>query len=514
MRCNPINIEMNNEADKKIKQACDFLSSVSSEIYRDVYMLSNQVLSKNPSTNNFLIRYINGSKIERYGISRVLKKLLAYYLSSLRSFLVFLREIVEYRLSKCRFIFSKQQGEIIILDTPFLLSKILDEGKFQDIYFSNLVDLLMKKGVYFTYLPIFIGKKPWLTLTKALQKLKTENVPVLTEYQSINFFDVLKILNFIVVYPLKILNYARPGRGDCYDKLLLKSELIETLHDVTFPAYVRYLTGKKIARLPFKKIKIISWYENQTVNKSFFKGLREKNKKTFIYGAQLLIYSKNVINIAPDENEADLGIIPDKIVVNGPRYVPESTRLNFVAGPSLRSAMLFKTNRGKMKPEYISLILPYYRDEVENILKITGKLEGSGPFLIKLHPIFHPDDFCSRFPKDSVLSTDHMYEVLAKSRMIITGGATGTLVEAVSLGVPAIYLCDPKKINFNPLVEEGKGIIWEDAFGAADLRQKITLLDEAIKNKPDEISRIARRYKEMFFCEPTEEKMMECFDIV
>ena len=42
----------------RIRKAFEFLSSINQTAYKDIYLLSNEVLSKNPLTNNFLSRFL------------------------------------------------------------------------------------------------------------------------------------------------------------------------------------------------------------------------------------------------------------------------------------------------------------------------------------------------------------------------------------------------------------------------------------------------------------------------
>ena len=74
--------------------------------------------------------------------------------------------------------------------------------------------------------------------------------------------------------------------------------------------------------------------------KNFYKGLRSDSGKVEIYGSQLFFYSKDHLNIVPDENEMRFSILPDMILSNGPAMIPKASRLNFAVGPSLSYAKI------------------------------------------------------------------------------------------------------------------------------------------------------------------------------
>jgi hypothetical protein len=96
---------------------------------------------------------------------------------------------------------------------------------------------------------------------------------------------------------------------------------------------------------------------------------------------------------------------------------------------------------------------------------------------------------------------------------MISGGASGTLLEAVSLGIPTIFIKDPQKFDGNPLPDYGKGVIWDEAINSEELKQKIDKLDQALTHNYPEITNFARFYKENFFCEPTEENIKKALDL-
>ena len=132
-----------NTQDDKISQAYSFLSNINRQAYRDIYLLSNQVLSKNPFTNNFLDLYVKGANVKVRKLS-VFLKLVKYYLMSLKDFVSYVLEAVEFFLSGVRF--RHKNDELIIIDSFFIISSIQKSKVFQDRYFSKLVDSLNKAG--------------------------------------------------------------------------------------------------------------------------------------------------------------------------------------------------------------------------------------------------------------------------------------------------------------------------------------------------------------------------------
>jgi hypothetical protein len=430
---------------------------------------------------------------------------------SLKDFVSYVLEAVEFFLSGVRF--RHKNDELIIIDSFFIISSIQKSKVFQDRYFSKLVDSLNKAGKNYAYLPCFDGIKKRSTIYRIFKILKKYSVPVLSEYQLLSFMDYLRIFYFIITYPLHIFKLIRNVKPVGHEEKLLIHELIDTLDQVSFRNFSRYLQGIKIAKLPYKNIKVISWYENQVINKNLYKGLRTNKQKVKIYGAQLLLYSRNILNIAADETEADFGLLPDKILVNGPSYVPKNTRLNYSVGPSIRYSEIFNGSMDNGKRENILILLPYFKDYARNILKVVNKVRfNNQKVIVKLHPSLNMQEFAPLLPKNAILTQDDIYNLFKNTKVLISS-ASGTLVEAISIGIPAISIRDKGMINFSPLPDYGRGIVWEEVNTAEGLEECLHKFEYELNNEIPKIKDICSVYKKDFFCEPTEKKIIESFEL-
>lgn len=498
---------------EKVRRAYNFLSSVNMEAYKHTYLLSNQVLSKSPYTNNFLKEYVKGSKADNPTIFFILSRLIVYYSFSIRKFFAYLLEFIEYFLSGMRYVYPKNKGELIIIDSFFIVDTIKKNGSYRDTFFPGLADALKKSGKDFVYLPAIDGIKKRLTMWSIFKILLKQDIPILCEYQLLSAVDFARIFYFILSYPFFVLRFAYRHRNGSFENALLKSELIKTLGQVTFPSFSRYLQGKKIARLPYEKIKVISWYENQVIHKNLYKGLRSQGKKVQIYGAQLLIYSKNDIYTVADENEDSLGIIPDKILVNGPMFIPEETKLHYAVGPSMRYAKIFNGSFKKENRKNILVLLPYSGGDIENTLQIIREIDSlSETVFLKAHPSTKIDAFRHLLPRSITIVNEDIYRLFERTKIMI-GAASGTLLEATALGIPVISIKNTTQFDYNPLPTFGKGVIWEEVDSPEALRQQISRFESALNAGSSQIDDIAKMYKKSFFCEPTNETIIRSFDL-
>ena len=304
-------------------------------------------------------------------------------------------------------------------------------------------------------------------------------------------------------------------REDTYEAKLLKAELIDNLRFTTFLKFSRYLQGRKIASLVCEKIKLISWFENQTIDKNLYKGIREGENKIKIYGAQPFIFSKSILNILADENEAKFGVVPDRMVVSGSYFIPEDSALDFVVGPSFRYKKLFTAALDEKNRSNIVILLPYFAEDAENILNLLNKTKiPVRNIIVKAHPATPTERFKCIIPKGAKVSSADAYEIFRTAKIVI-GAASGTLIEAVSLGIPVICIKGVQGFDYNPLLVYGKGIIWDEAVNTRDLERLLATFESALNNidELDGIKKIASKYKNMFFCEPSDESIIKVYGL-
>lgn len=507
----------NDSSEAKITEIYELISSVNKEAYKDVFLISNHVLSKNPFNNNLINRYLKNEDPRPARLHALIGRFSSYYIKSLLHFVSYLFKFAEHFLSSYNFSHPRNGKEIVIIDVFFLMERIIKSKTFKDFYFPGLEDALKKKKSRYAYLPYFYSpahnKKP-LELYDTLRILKKGGLPVITEYQLLKPSDLMSLAGFIITYPFHVLRLVRRLRADSYAVRLLKHELMDTIGCVTFYNFSRYLQGKRINELPYESIKMISWYENQAIHKNLYKGLRTGAVKSRIYGAKLSIYSRNLLSEIPDEKEAALGLVPDKIITNGPYFIPPKTTLNYQVGPSLRYSKIYETALKRENQKNILVLLPYIAADVQNILQILLKTKiGARNILIKPHPAISIEKYRRFILPGARLVNEDMYKLFEETKIAI-GAASGTLVEAASLGIPVISVRNPERFDYdNSLPEYGKGIIWEDARDAEELINRIEMFEKSFDDNAGKIKIIAEEYKKMFFSPITEQGIKEAFEL-
>lgn len=500
------------QLESRLQAAFDVLSSAAKEAYKDTFLLSNPVLSKNPFTSCFLDAFLGNRKPSKLPVGAVMLNILKYYCKNFLHLMLYISCFVQYALSGLRFNYKKGR-ELILIDIFVLTDKVRESKKYNDNYFPGLTKVLQKKAMDYVYLPVFYNPKKRLNLLSVFGILKRQKVPLLTEYQLLKAFDLVRICCFIVIYPFRVLKFARNLPKDEFSFDLLRFALLDTIDQVTFYGYTRYLQGKRVAELPYEHIKVISWYENQPIDKNLYRGLRGSSRNVMIYGAQLFLYSETLLNLLPDVNEVPLGLVPDKIVVNGSHFVREQAGLNYIVGPALRYRNLFKDEIKAENRSCILVLLPYFKEDTECILKMLSEANlSSHALLIKFHPTTVQNDFQKYIRSNWTVADEDIYSLFERA-MIVIGAASGTLIEAASLSIPVIVVKNNKRFEYNTLPEYGKGIIWERVSNAKEMEEQVYAFESALINRNPDIIKIGSEYKKIFFCEPTEANIIRAFDL-
>ncbi len=506
---------MNSSRFKDIqhKEIFEYLSEINKEAYKDIYLLSNQVLSKNPISNTFFDDYMENKCIKPFKIHQIYIKIIGYYIKSILLYFQYLNQKLVYSFSQQKFDLKSVKDEIIIIDVIFLMNAPIENNEFYYDYFNGLNKILDNKKINYAFLPMFFSNVSLYKFYKILKEIKKIRLPVLTEFQLLSFSQLFELLYFIITYPIYLLKFTNRLNNNKMN-LFLKYELIKCLDQVTFHSFTHYLKGKNLSSISCNRIKVFSKYENQTSDKNYYKGLRSGKTDVIIYGCQLFIRPFSLLNLYADINEISHGIVPDKIIVNGAYYLYKDKRINLIVGPSLRHKYIFRNCYENYSKNNLLIPLPYMKSESSFILKIVDDIHYSaGDIIIKFHPTSSKREY-QKFKFNNAFISNEAVSKLLKNTMIVISNESGALVEAVSCGIPAIVINNKNKYLHNPLPELGRGIIWDIAGCADDVNKLIIKFQHSLLNENDKLLKYSKKYKEMFFTNPTEDKIIETFDLL
>jgi hypothetical protein len=302
--------------------------------------------------------------------------------------------------------------------------------------------------------------------------------------------------------------------GDEYKDRLLQSALWGALDNTVVRGRLRLLYGRRLSLLKVDKIKCISWYENQAIDKCFYRGLRAVSDKVKIYGAQFCVWPETLLNFYVDEGEAELGIVPDKVLVNGEYYLPDASLERFSVGPSMRYEKLFQVSNDLLTSEKVLVIMPYWEHDINYLLDIITGLPTTTPLCIKFHPSTDRSKYQKRIRENIEVAEGDLYDLLNDTKLAM-GMSSGSLVEAASLGIPVICVDNPSEFSHNylHLIDIGKGVLWARANSGSETRELIDKFSECLKKDASQLKKAGEEFGKMFFCKLTEAAIVKAFDL-
>jgi len=456
------------------------------------YSVANQTLALNPYVTDFPKEYF--AKIERKAnLFQFFKSIFVFFFKMSIKLSIFTLQKIIFSI----FWNKNLKVENMIIDTFVLVKQVIENGKYEDNYLKGLYPVLDKKNIKYSYLPRLygLGFNP-LKFIQLLNILKKEDKNFIFEYQLISYLDIFKIHFQIFLYPFQTLSLLQK------DDKLFNFHLIQDIAKQDLVAFTRYFIGKKLAS--FKDIeKIISWSEFQVIERAFNFGYRSNNGNGKISGTQFYLSYPNYFNTFVSEKDNEILSSPHQILVNGKYYLRNSL---YKMGVALRYENLFKFEKNSEPRNKILLLTSYLKPETKQMIEFCKGLDLE----IKLHPTQKPSDF--QIPSNFKLVSGDLYPFFQTSKIVITTGS-GTAVEAVAVGVSVIIIESQTNLTSNPLIDFGKGEIWESVKTADEVLVQIQKLSDFRENNPKRISEIAEFYKDNFFIEPTEKTIIQVFNL-
>jgi len=497
--------------DPKFRNLYRVFSKINQRAYKNKVLLANDVLAKIPVSGDFLKKYIEGGEAKKVTFWYAVKKIIFFYAKNFLWLLNYLAKLIAYYFSGQQCPLEKIKDKLVLIDIYFFVDKIIHEKDYTDFHFSGIEDVLKEKNIDYAYTPRFSAFLSPLKIYRALKLLKDNSRPVLTEFQLLQASDYCGLIGYLFTYPFSLVKLIKT-LGNNREERFISYALWETMDRATASVYLRFFYGQRLSRLSADNIKCISWYENQPADKTFYLGLREVPGKIKIFGSQLFIWPFTYFTILPDEGEIGLNLVPDKVLVNGPIYLPKKSKINFQIGPSLRYGHIYKSHVRTDKAGDIVVLMPYWKNELNSLVTIVNDLSLRFKLKVKFHPATNILHYKKQFRGNVEIIEDELYECLGKCRVVI-GQATGSLLEAACLGVPVIVVDSPSIFSHNYLPEFGRGIIWEKAENIKEIEELIDHYENSIRSDRDKVSKVGAEYVKSFFTEPTHDRIIEAFEL-
>ena len=493
---------------KETQKLYDYISCVRQQNKVDIHSIINTTLVINPYITNFPKDFLLDNFKKENKLKLFIFHSVKFYFFNVIRFIFFIQIFFYHKL-----LYKKPKHDIskhdLILDIYVLVDGVIKEGKFNDNYFPALYPILKKNKIKHMFIPRLYGLssnpfKLHQQLKSFFQVINKDTNNFLFEAELLSVKDFFQLAWLILYYPFKTLSQLVKEKNQ--QDASFNSHLLRDISKQQFDAFSRYIFGKNIAKISDIS-KIYSWSEFQVIERAFNYAIR-KNSDIKVYACQFLVSYPVYFNMHVQDVDEFNGSAPHKVLVNGSYYLLEREKVDYQLGVSLRYQEIFEYQSQNLGSNVI-LLGSYFINETMNMLKLVSNLDA---VIFKGHPAIDVDIFRDVMGKNIKVTNENIYNLFPETALII-GSATGSLAEAVACGVSVVVVAQENELITNPLVDMGKGKMWDIAFNAIEVEQKIKKLLEFRNKNMDEIKVIATWYKDNFFIEPTEENIVRAFEL-
>ena len=483
-------------------------SDICQKAYGSWHLVASPVLAK-WGLRGLFQEYANGGVCARPSKAVFLKKIIWYYTKGFLNFGFLLSCKAIYILFAKRTAISRKQT--ILVDTYFIISNFLKGDDPLKQYFPGIRGPIADEGWELAILPRFYGIRNPLVIYRMFRALRTYETPVLTEFQILTWRDYVYLLVHMLIYPwlvIGLLKYIPRTR----EGLFVRFSLINGLDRRSLLGAVRYLMALRLAPLLPEKVRCLQWYENQTFERCFNRGLREAGATMPIYGAQFFLWPPEAINIHVDRNEA-VKHKPDIILVNGPYYEHENIDVPCKVGPSLRYARLFEISITSANSKKTLVALSQLEAEARFTIELAVQGEPPENLMFKLHPTLQlTTKHKMLFPVESVTIEGDLYDIFPETGLVI-GSSSGALVEAAVVGIPVIVSNEKSAACYTYMPDIGKGLLWEAVSNSKQFQEAKAMLFDAIIHRNDERMAAIKALRTALFKRPTPIGVLDALDL-
>ena len=416
----------------------------------------------------------------------------------------------------------------LIIETYVHDHSLSDTGVFRDLYYPMLHEFLFKKGLRAVVFPILYGfERGYRSIYKRMRMSATHFI--LQE-------DFLKISDYIYAmsYPLRALARGvllTPFRDIDFFELVEEEKLREPLM-AAFQSILTYRLFLRLGETALSPKEVISWYENQGINKALIAGAREAFPDARIVGAQMFIHSPNFLSLFPSQSEAEAALVPHVLLEMSERQceVAQSFTKLIPCRPaaSLRYSSVFSwdvtanvSEARRARTSTILVLLTFDLRESAELLDMIKEGAAGIPSTVRILIKCHPDYSLSTlirylgekdFPRQFEFLTSVSPGVL-NSVSAAVSFASSSMVETVARGIPAVFLAKRTSISQDPFSGLDMDIITK-CFSVSELVSAINKYLNLSDDERGKFEEMGRQVRDLFFTRITEETMQPFLDAV
>lgn len=361
---------------------------------------------------------------------------------------------------------KKDKGSKVVVDTFVHDYSFSDNGVFIDRYFPFLHEFLKNNGYKVLVHPVLYGiRYDYISIFRRMRRSTTSFI-IQEDYLKPSDYAVALLTPFT----LRSMKIEHEHFRCINFSSVIKEEHLSQKPASVIQAILTYRLWNRLRQSGIELSWVISWYENQVIDKALIAGLHKAYPGTKIIGSQSFVHIPNYLSLYPSQSERETGFVPDLMLQMGlgqsKMALKYANDIPCRVAAALRYDHLFKEQNGSQNvptfKESIVVLLPSFIDEALEILDIlldAIKVDSNeNKFLIKCHPDYGADvniiDIFGRerWPKEFSI-WDGNVSVLFEKAVLVVGSNSSSMVEAAVLGIPVIFIRRQCNLSMNPLVD-------------------------------------------------------------
>jgi len=409
-----------------------------------------------------------------------------------------------------------------IIHTFIFGNSLAKDGVLTDRTLPFLYDYATRNGLNIVVHPILYGfKYSYLPIYRRMRK---SNSSFIIKEDFLRWTDYLRAFR----YPFRTLGKKielKDFRSQSFFNSIEEMRSQECFSSA-MNAVLVYKLLLRLKKTGFEPARFILWFENQVMDKALISGIRKFFPKARIVGAQMFLHPPNLLSVFPSQAEIDAGIAPDLIIETShyqcKRASVFTSSIPCRVGGALRYDHIFKqSSRSSQLPgnkeNIIFVALPFH---IPNAIEILFMLKGALSnikheitILIKAHPDYDIKTIkrLLSWPEAFRIYRGSVAEGLKNASLMISANSS-VMIEAISYGIPSIYIGSRIMINQNILKDTATPLSRE-CYTSEELAQAINAYIDVLPSKSGEFKKIGANIRDLYFAPVSDGTLAPFFEL-
>ena len=412
-----------------------------------------------------------------------------------------------------------QDCDMVMISTFVHESGLSEDGVFEDRFFPGLYGYLQKNNKRVLVHPVFYG--PMYNFFPVFRRISKSTTDFVVQEKYLNAWDYLRAWS----YPVHLMRQkivVPAFHGFNVNDMVREDHVSGDLQN-TLQALLTLYFMQRLKMSGLKLHSVIDWYENQARDRAIVAGIRDAFPEIKTIGAQIFLHFPNFLSLSPSRSEVEAGIVPD-ILLSTSRYQCERSRLfapalQCIPAAALRYTHVFDDEHSResryFSPQKTVLVLTAgIPDETIELLMMTRELVkhlgNDIAVRLQVHPDIRVDWIMNQVPEIQEeqrikIVQGSMAEEIREASVVVSK-SSGSIVEAIATGTPALFVGNRNKLNLNPMAGIVTPLLTE-CYSVDEVVDAVQKYLNASNEDRKEYRVLGRSIRDMFFLPVNEETL-------